>query len=138
MANKPRKFPNLTPTARSFDLGQFPQTMFEAQNGATSVIRYSNKRVNATLSLTFKNLKNNKVDNILDHYISVNDDWDYVFFAHDSAALEGLNVQYGNLKQYIKGQPGGLRWRYTESPKVTSVFPGVSTVECKFNAYLDG
>lgn len=112
--------------------------MFEAQNGATTIIRYSNKRVNAKLSLTFKNLRNNKVDNILEHYISVNDDWDYVFFAHDHPALAGLNQPSGNLKQYIKNQPQGLRWRYTESPKVTSVFPGVSTVECKFNAYLDG
>ena len=40
--------------------------MFEAQNGATSVIRYSNKRVNAKLSLTFKNLSNQYVDNILE------------------------------------------------------------------------
>ena len=138
MANKPRKFPDLTPTARSFDPGTFPQTMFEAQNGATSVIRYSNKRVNAKLSMTFKNLSNQFVDNILDHYISVNDDWDYVFFDNNHPALAGLNVTNGDLKKYIKHTPGGLRWRYTESPKVTSVIAGVSTVECKFNAYLDG
>lgn len=139
MANKPRRFPQITPSARSFDPGTFPQTVFEAQNGATSVMRYSNKRVNAKLTLSFQNITNDKVKEIIENYISVNDDWDYVFFANGDPVLKGLDAESGvTLKGYLAGQPGGLRWRYTEPPKVTSVFPGVSSVECSFNAYLDG
>lgn len=143
MANRPRRFPQITPSARSFDPGTFPQTVFEAQNGATSVMRYSNKRVNAKLALSFQNITNEQVQEILQNYISVNDDWDYVYFADKDPALDGLDSDVASslvptLKSYLAGQPGGLRWRYTEPPKVTSVFPGVSSVECSFNAYLDG
>ncbi len=108
-------------------------------------MRYSNKRVNAKLRLSFQNLTNDKVEEIIENYISVNDDWDFVFFANGDPALNGLDAESGvfnstipTLKGYLAGQPGGLRWRYIEPPKVTSVFPGVSSVECSFNAYLDG
>jgi len=108
-------------------------------------MRYSNKRVNAKLTLSFQNITNDKVEEIIENYISVNDDWDYVFFANGDPVLNGLDAESGvfnlttpTLKGYLAGQPGGLRWRYTEPPKVTSVFPGVSSVECSFNAYLDG
>ena len=145
MANRPRTFPQITPSGRSFDPGRFPQTVFQAQNGATTVMRYSNKRVDARLTLSFQNITNDKVEEILDNYISVNDDWDYVNFPPNHPALNGLDAETGvfnlvipTLKTFIQRQPGGLRWRYTEPPVVTSVFPGISSVECSFNAYLDG
>ena len=128
MADKPRRFPFLTPTRRSYTPGTYPQTMFEAQNGATSVMRYASKSVNAKLDFTFENISDDDADSIIDHYKSVNDDWDYAFFSAGDPALAGMR---NDLRQNIDGQPGGLRWRYMEPPQVTSVFPGISTVQCR-------
>lgn len=144
MANEARRFPNLTPTSRSFSPGKYPQTMFEAQNGAVSVVRYASKPVNATLQLTFQNISDYDADSLIDHYHSVNDDWDYAFFPVNHPVLGGMDASSavsssgGDLERNLAGQPGGLRWRYTEPPRITSVFPNVSTVECSLTAYLDG
>lgn len=129
-----RNFPALDPTSRTFEPGSFPQTIFEAQNGATTVLRYSNKAVNAKLSLTFANISDTDADSILSHYVNVNADWDFAAFSI-SRGLRGLG---SGLRGRVEGQPEGLRWRYMEAPQVTSVQPGISTVQCKFCAYLDG
>ena len=129
-----RNFPVITPTSRTFTPGTFPQTTFEAQNGATTVMRYSNKLVNSKLSLTFANITDAQAESILAHYIDVNSDWDYVIFTN-ARALRGMAI---DLQRRINGQPDGLRWRYMKPPQVTSVQPGISTVQCEFCAYLDG
>jgi len=49
-------FPAIKPSSRSFDIGSYPEAVFEAQNGAKSYIRYGNKRVNANLTLSFSNI----------------------------------------------------------------------------------
>ena len=130
-----RDFPNIAPTNRSFDPGTYPQTLFEAQNGATTVVRYSNKRVNAKLSMTFSNITDDEAQSIVNNYILVNSQWNHVRFQNNSPALEGLD---DSLKIFLANEPEGLRWRYMEAPKVQSVQPGISTVQCKFCAYLDG
>lgn len=129
-----RLFPALAPTSRTFTPGTFPQTIFEAQNGATTVIRYGSRPVNTKLSLTFANITDGEAELIIAHYINVNSDWDHVTFNR----LRGLQGFGTALRERNEGQPGGLRWRYMEPPQVTSVRPGVSTVKCKFCAYLDG
>ena len=129
-----RAFPTIDPTSRTFTPGTFPQTIFEAQNGATTVIRYGNTAVNAKLSLTFANITDGQVETILAHYVNVNSDWDFVTFTN-ARGLKGMGT---GLQNRTQGQPDGLRWRYMEPPQVTSVQSGVSTVQCKFCAYLDG
>ena len=64
-------FPRIAPTSRSFDPGTYPQTLFEAQNGATTVVRYSNKRVNAKLSMTFANITDTEAQSIINNYNTV-------------------------------------------------------------------
>ena len=97
-------------------------------------MRYSNKLVNSKLSLTFANITDAQAESILAHYIDVNSDWDYVIFT-TARALRGMAT---DMQRRINGQPGGLRWRYMKPPQVTSVQPGISTVQCEFCAYLDG
>lgn len=127
-----RFFPELRPTSRTFDPGTFPQTVFEAQNGATTVLRYGSKLVNSKLTLTFANIPDADAEEIIAHYVDVNSDWDFVEFTNNRG-LTGMNR---DLR--IRADPAGLRWRYMEPPQVTSVMPGISTVQCKFCAYLDG
>ena len=128
-------FPNVSPSSRTFTAGEYPQAVFEAQNGAKSIIRYGNKAVNAKLSLGFTNVSDAIASSILDNYESVNSDWDYVVFG-DSRGLQGMEEP---LRTDVKDVPRkGAKWRYDGPPKVTSVQPGISNVSCKFVACFDG
>ena len=131
---------DITPTSRNYSPGEFPQTVFEAQNGAKTVLRYGNKRVNASLSLSFKNITDNQAAQILANYENINSDWDYLNF-NGTDVLKGIVPTTGNLTNYIRedGLLSGLRWRYAKAPQVSSgTYPGVSNVSCSFVACLDG
>ena len=54
--------------------------MFEAQNGATAVIRFGMNRVNSKLKLGFTALSEEDVIKIFKHYEDVNSEWNYVRF----------------------------------------------------------
>ena len=132
----PVNFPsNLEPTSRSYNPGTYPQTVFEALNGATTIIRYGDKRVNSELAVGFANITDAEAKSILDNYQAVNATWDYVVFSDGNVAIGAE----GGLNAYIKESGGsGLKWRYSEPPSVTSVVPGRSSVQCTFTAFLDG
>lgn len=128
-------FPNIKPTSRSYSPGDFAQTRFESLNGATTVIRYSNKRKNSELSLTFANISDYDAYRILNNYEIVNSVWDYVSFGYHNA-LTGVE---SSLYYYVgETTEPRLRWRYAEAPQVESVKPGISTVTCRFTGFLDG
>ena len=149
MAN-PKPFPQIVPSSRSYNPGTYPSTNFESLDGTKTHIRYSNRRVNATLSLGFSNITDAEAASILDNYEEVNSVWDYVEFgfAAFAGALGGVDrigrSQYNfALSKYIReennktARPSGLKWRYSAPPSVTSVRPGISNVSCSFVACLD-
>ena len=129
-------FPEISPSSRTFSPGEYPQAVFEAQNGAKSIIRYGNKPVNARLSLGFTNISDAQARNILFNYESVNSDWDYVVFG-DSRGLQGMAIALRTTVKDISRDFGG-KWRYSGPPTVTSVQPGINNVTCSFVACLDG
>ena len=119
---------DITPTSRNYSPGEFPQSVFEAQNGAKTVLRYGNKRVNASLSLSFKNITDNQAAEILANYENINSDWDYLDF-NGTDVLKGIEPTTSTLKTYVKESTSGLRWRYSTAPTVSSgTYPGVSNV----------
>lgn len=99
MAGLAVPFPNISPTSREYSPGEFPQSLFQAQNGATVAIKFGNHRVNASLKLTFKNIADIQASRILRCYEMVNGPWDYVTFDNTSA-----NVGFLNPKEYINGK----------------------------------
>ena len=119
--------PDIAPSSRSFTAGEYPQTVFEAQNGAKSIIRYGNKAVNSTLTLGFTNVPDS---------VAVGIDWDYVTF-DESHGLQGIESAL-LLAHVESGSSSGLKWRYSAPPSVTSVQPGINNVSCSFVACLDG
>ena len=129
---------DITPTSRNYSPGEFPQSVFEAQNGAKTVLRYGNKRVNASLSLSFKNITDNQAAQILANYENINSDWDYLNF-NGTDVLKGITPTTSTLKTYVRESSSGLRWRYAKAPQVSSgTYPGGSNVSCSFVACLDG
>lgn len=132
-----RSFPSDIPaSSRVYNPGFYPQTVFEAQNGATQVIRYGNRRVNSSLTLGFTALTDAQVVQILKHYENVNSDWDHVGFGINYDASSGIDDDA--LKEYVRENSSGLKWRYTGPPEVVSIFKGRHNVTCEFTGFLDG
>jgi len=135
-----RLFPDIKPASRSYTPGSYPQTEFVAQNGAKSVIRYGNKKTDAKLSLGFSNITDSQANEILDLYDTVNSVYDYIDFSFaDKDALAG--IAKADLRERVAQQDKNgykLRYRFDGPPTVTSVRPGISNVQCKFVACLDG
>tara|TARA_R100000458_G_scaffold18022_1_gene15633 strand:+ start:1747 stop:2154 length:408 start_codon:yes stop_codon:yes gene_type:complete len=130
------KFPeDIAPSSRSFKAGEYPQSVFESQNGSKSIIRYGNKAVNATLTLGFTNISDADANSILQNYKNVNKEWDSVVFG-TTRGLQGVKEK--SLRTKIYGENEGTRWRYSAPPSVTSVQPGINNVSCSFVACLDG
>ena len=143
MATK-RFFPPVKPSSRTFTPGRYPQTEFVAQNGAKTVIRYGNKQVDAKLTLGFTNITDEEVNLILNTYEEVNSDYDYLEF-HGGDALTGITLPDTTnsvLFDKVRASDGFgkllLRYRFEGPPTVTSVRHGISNVQCKFVACLDG
>lgn len=135
MADQPRPFPDIAPSARTYAPGEYAQTEFKALNGATSVIRYNQRRSNSTLDLTFQHITDDQAASILTHFESVNSTWDYATFSNVSVAAGASE----SLGKYIEESGGsGLRWRYSKPPQVKSIQPGISSVTCSFVGILDG
>ena len=132
-----RFFPNIKPSSRSYTPGVYPQTEFESQNGAKVVMRYGNKQVNAKLNLGFTNITDTQANEILDLYEEVNSDYDYIFFGGTNA-LAGIDDNNLLKKQAEVDNGFKLRYRFDGPPTVSSVRPGISNVQCKFVACLDG
>tara|TARA_B100000424_G_scaffold29305_1_gene20034 strand:+ start:69 stop:503 length:435 start_codon:yes stop_codon:yes gene_type:complete len=139
-----RDFPNIKPASRSYTPGSYPQVEFVAQNGAKTVLRYGNKKVDAKLSLGFTNITDSQANEILNLYEEVNSDYDFINFP-SSSALVGVSdppslTSTLQDKMAEKDSSGNtlLRYRFDGPPTVTSVKPGRSNVQCKFVACLDG
>ena len=130
----PHSFPSVKPSSRSYNPGEYPQTKFEAQNGAKTIMRYGKNRVNATLTLGFSNISDADAALILANYENVNSDWDYVTFDRGYATS---GVTDTSLLAYLKESGSSLKWRYSGPPSVTSSFKGKSNVSCSFVACLD-
>lgn len=127
-------FPPLKPTSRRYTPGRFPQTEFRALNGATTIIRFGNRRYDAELQLSFSNTTDANAALVLALYeqSTAVDDW-ITFTANDGAVGAGAE-----LAKYIRETGGsGLRWRFSEPPAVDSVVPGRSNLQCSFIARLD-
>ncbi len=129
-----RPFPtDIIPTSRTYKPGKLPETRFEARNGAVSFVQYGQNFVNAELTLNFANIYDGQAMRILQHYAEVLGD-DYVVFGSD-AGFQGMNAE---LIGSLESGREILRWRYNDAPQVTSVYPGVSTVQVQFVGYLYG
>ena len=129
-------FPSLKPTSRSYSPGKYPQTEFQAQNGAMTVVRFGNRRVESKLSLTFSNIPDAEASAILQHYELVNGNWGSVLFLPFTA---DAGIEDATLSNYMKERGGsGLQYRYASPPSIQSIYPGISSVSCEFVGILDG
>ena len=138
-------FPTIKPTSRNYRPGTYPSTTFESLDGTKTHLRFGNKRVNATLQLSFANIPDAEAALILENYEDVNSSWDYVTFTSsdgvsgvsNSKEVNGQTNPASSLQSLVKEGGSSLKWRYSGPPSVTSTFNGRSNVSCSFVACLD-
>lgn len=121
-------FPNIKPSARRYSPGIFPQTEFRSQNGALTILRYGNKRVDSTLSLEFRNITDDNAALIIQNYEAVNSAGNNVTFTQSTGA-SGASSQFST---FLRENGTGLKWRYAQPPEITSVVKNRCTVNCEF------
>jgi len=131
-------FPALVPTSRSYSPGVFPEQQFQSQNGAVVRVRYGNQRYSSSLSLTFANITDEKAKLILENYVEVMEDDNYVGFTDSDVAATNTTGEPGPLTPWFTETNSLLKWKYASPPSVTSVKPGLSTVTCEFIGELEG
>ena len=123
------RFPGgIKPAARRYSPGTFPQTEFRAQNGALTILRYGNRRVDSTLTLEFRNILDSKAALIIQNYEAVNSGDNNVIFTLATGAA-GASDEYS---VFVKEEGTGLLWRYAGPPEVTSTFNRRCNVVCEF------
>ena len=118
-------FPALKPTARSFQLGQYPVKTYRAMSGAVVRRSFGNKAFGYTLDLEFANIPEATVNTIIDHYNC--QQGGTLGFAIATAVFAGYTV---TLQGKVRN-PSGIEWLYAEPPSVSSVIAGISTVTVK-------
>ena len=118
-------FPALTPTARSFQLGQYPVKTYRAMSGATLRRSFGNRAFGHTLDLQFDNVPEATVNTIIDHYNTQGGGT--IGFALPATVFAGYSADLRNRAQ----NPTGIEWLYAEPPSVSSVLRDRSSVTVK-------
>lgn len=114
-------FPALTPTARSFRPGTYPQRTYRSLAGVLVRRTFGNSPSGATLDLSFDNVPDSTVTSIIDHYRSQTAANQR--FNLSTAVTAGMDA---NLVTRANASIDGLRWEYAGPPEVQSVRPDVN------------
>jgi len=125
-------YPTLVPTSRSFDAGDWPIKTFRTQNGSEVRIQYGNKRTGMTLDLTYSNISDTAAESFLTHYTEVQGT--YLTFTLPTGV--GAKTGWTGTANALDVTNTGNAWRYAESPKISSVKPGISNVSIKLIGVL--
>lgn len=116
-------FPSITPTARSFKPGVYPQRAYRSLNGAVVKRTFGNSPYGAALELSFDNISDANVVTLIDHYRSQT--------AANARFLLSTSITAGmssTLAARANASVDNLRWEYAGPPEVESVRPDVNRV----------
>ena len=122
-------YPTLQPTGRDFDPGSYPVKTFKSQSGAESRILYGSKRVDQQLALTYDNITDSQAEQFVTHFDEVRGS--YETFTLPSAVRAGWAASAATIDAVT-----GAAWRYDAPPTITSIKPGVSSVQVKLVGVL--
>ena len=126
-------YPPLTPSARQITIGDYPVSKYRAMDGAEIRILYGTEDTGATMELTYQNITDDLASDFPRHFRSTKGT-----FERFPIAQEVYNGWDGDTTvgpdQIFRGEKA--RWRYNSPPTITSVRPGVSTVQVSLVSVL--
>lgn len=123
-------YPTIRPTGRSFSPGDYPIKTFRAQSGAEVRILYGSKRTGMSIELTYENIADSLADDFVAHYDEVKGQ--FSAFALPSE----LRAGWGGDQSALDAAGTGVAWRYAEAPSISSVRPGISSVQIRLVGVL--
>lgn len=115
-------FPNLTPTGRQYDSGDYPVKAFRSQSGVETRILYGDTRTGMQLKLAFDNIADSLADSFLTHFEEVKGT--FSTFTLPANTLVGWAGSLSSLDAATAN-----KWRYEGPPQITNNRPGVSSVQ---------
>ena len=127
---KTLELPSVAPTSRTFTPGTIPQTEFEAQNGATSFVRFGNVPIKSKLQLVYQNIDEKTA---------------YKFAARYNRCIttnQGIRISEKNkavadckdpmlMGELARGEDDGLTWLFDRPPAIQAVLSG------RYNVTID-
>lgn len=115
-------FPNIPPSSRTFDMGDWPVKTFKAQNGAEIRVLYGSRRTNMVMNLEYRNINNTDAASLLQHYIDNTGTLNTFKLGPDEAS--GAKAGWNASDAIIGAGSAGNAWRYAEPPSVQTVKGG--------------
>lgn len=125
-------FPELVPTSRSFESGDYPIKTYKAQNGAETRILYGSNRTNMKLSLSYTNITDANAELFLDHYDEMKGT-----FTTFGISRDFTKKGWEGNRDAIGAETFGNSYRYEGPPQMTQVRPGISTVTVNLIGIID-
>lgn len=119
-------FPALTPTARRFTPGIYPQRSFRTLSGVVARRTFGDSPYGAKLELEYSNVPDATVNTLLDHYhaqTAAN-----ARFRLSENVTAAMSIDVANELTGLAINRGNLRWEYEQPPQVESTRPGRYTV----------
>lgn len=115
-------FPSLTPTARRFTPGIYPQRSFRTLSGVVARRTFGNLPYGAKLELEYSNVPDATVNTLLDHYHSQTAA--NARFRLSSNVTVAMSSDVADEVTGLSANRGNLRWEYEQPPQIESVRPG--------------
>lgn len=127
---KTEELPSVTPTSRTFTPGVIPQTVFEAQNGATSFVRFGNVPIKSKLRLTYRNIDEETAYKFAAKY-------NFCITTNQGIRISEKNKAVSDVKdpmlmgELARGEDDGLMWLFERPPAIEAVLSG------RYNVTID-
>lgn len=119
-------FPSIRPSGRAYQPPRVPMQTFATLSGYETRVRYGSRSVGAALSLSFQNLLEARINEVLGHYATA--EGSMHFFSLPAEVAAGMNDSAAVV---------GARWRYADAPSVEWVAPGVASISCSLVSVFD-
>ena len=130
------EFPQLAPSSRSFSYGNYPVKNYNAMDGFETRILFGSARFNFTLNLSYDNIADDEAVKFLKHFDEQTGTFQTFFIGANEEASPTAGPKKGTDMDLAEMIPGSGKWRYSEPPSITSVYPGVSSVRVVLVAVL--
>ena len=124
-------FPSLKPTSREFILGTFPTKVYRSLAGTTAKRSFGNQPSAYQLTLTFANISDEAVVQIINHYNETSGGFSR--FRLPVSIFSGMDPL---LRDQVRS-PYNIQWEYASPPTIQSVYRDISTVTVELSGELN-
>ncbi len=121
-------FPDLAPSSRDYDPGNWPVKVYNSISGVEVRLRYGDKRYNAKLKLQYQNIPDASADDFLAHY-------EQQYGTYKAFTLPAGVTAGWTGSTYIPNETT-MKFRYSGPPAIQAVRPGVSTVSLELTGVI--